>query len=102
MNLEEKTVSNVFGDDYITITDEDGVEYELEVLASVEYKGRTYLGVCPAGEEETAELEVSVLKVTEEDGEEILEAVSDDEELAAVYDLLLFEYEGEENEEEEE
>ncbi len=95
-------MSELFGDDYITITDEDGVEYELEVLCSVEYRGGTYLGVCPAGLDEDAELEVSVLKVVEEDGEEILEAVTDEDELAAVYELLLAEYEEEPEEEDEE
>ena len=95
-------MNELFGDDYITITDEDGVEYELEVLCSVEYKGNTYLGVCPAETDEDAELEVSVLKVVTEDGEEILEAVTDEEELAAVYDLLLDDYENQEEEEEEE
>lgn len=94
-------MSELFGDDFITITDEDGVEYELEVLCSVEYKGSTYLGVCPADSEEEAELEVSVLKVVEEDGEEILVAVEDDDELAAVYDLLLDEYEEEPEDDEE-
>jgi len=94
-------MSELFGDDYITITDEDGVEYELEVLCSVEYQGSTYLGVCPADTEEDAELEVSVLKVTLEDGEEILEAVTDEEELAAVYDLLLDDYEKQDEDEDE-
>ncbi|MBQ2153772.1 MAG: DUF1292 domain-containing protein [Oscillospiraceae bacterium] len=82
-------MSEAFGDDFITITDEDGKEYELEVLASVEYNGATYLGVCPADQDETDEIEVSILKVTEEDGEEILVAVTDEDELQAVYDLLL-------------
>lgn len=93
-----------FGDDYITITDEDGQEYELEVLSTVEYNGAQYLGVCPAdvGENDEAELEVSILKVEEEDGEEILCAVTDEDELQAVYELLLdFDEEAEEEEEEE-
>ncbi len=93
-------MSELFGDDFITITDEDGVEYELEVLCSVEYQGSSYLGVCPAGQDEDAELEVSVLKVTEEDGEELLEAVTDEDELAAVYELLLEDYEESSEEEE--
>lgn len=94
-------MSELFGDDFITITDEDGQEYELEVLCSVEYQGCTYLGVCPAGSDEDGEeLEVSVLKVTEEDGEELLEAVTDEDELAAVYELLLNDYENEEESEE--
>ena len=93
-------MSELFGDDFITITDEDGVEYELEVLCSVEYRGSTYLGVCPADQEEDAELEINVLKVVEEDGEEILEAVTDEDELAAVYELLLDDYNEVEEEEE--
>ena len=28
-----------FGSDFITITDEDGVEYELELLSELDYKG---------------------------------------------------------------
>ena len=91
-------MSDYFGDDYITITDEDGVEYELEVLARLEYKGSEYLGVCPAGAEDD-ELEVSILKVTEEDGEEILLAVTDDDELNDVYNLLLFDDEEDESDE---
>lgn len=93
-------MGDLFGDDFITITDEDGKEYELEVLCSVEYQGSTYLGVCPAGSEEDEELEVSVLKVTEEDGEELLVAVTDEDELSAVYDLLLNDYEAYEDDEE--
>ncbi len=91
----------MFGDDFITITDEDGQEYELEVLMRVEYRGAEYLGVCPAGTDEEADLEVSILKVEEEDGEEILTAVLDDGELEAVYALML-EQEGDEEPEDDE
>ena len=94
-------MSELFGDDFITITDEDGKEYELEVLATTEYQGAVYLGVCPADLDEDAEVEVSILKVTEEDGEEILEAVTDEDELQAVYELLLEEEALAEDDEEE-
>ena len=30
-----------YGSDFMTIVDEDGEEYELEVLTSVEYNGET-------------------------------------------------------------
>ena len=90
---------NEYGDDFITITDEDGKEYELEVLSTVEYNGFSYMGVCPAGSDDEEELEVSILKVVEEDGEAILEAVTDDDELEAVYNLLL-EDDSEDDEEE--
>ena len=92
-------MSDLFGDDFITITDEDGKEYELEVLATTEYRGAVYLGVCPAGLDEEAEIEVNILKVTEEAGEEVLEAVTDEEELQAVYELLLSEEEEADDEE---
>lgn len=78
-----------FGSDFITITDEDGVEYELEVLSELEYDGKTYLAVIPAGSGEEEELEVSILRSDEEDGEPILSAITDEAELEAVYDLMM-------------
>lgn len=78
-----------FGSDYITISDDSGEEYELEVLSTLEYNGCTYLAVIPADEEETLRMEVSILRSTEEDGEPILSVIEDEEELQAVYDLLM-------------
>lgn len=79
-----------FGSDFITIVDEDGTEYELEVLSTLEYDGNTYLAVIPAGEQaEEFQLEVSILKSVEEDGEPILCAIEDEQELQAVYDLIM-------------
>ena len=79
-----------YGSDFITIVDEDGTEYELEVLSTLEYDGNTYLAVIPAaGSQEELQLEVSILKSTEEDGENILAAIEDENELEAVYDLIM-------------
>ena len=78
-----------YGDDFITITDEDGTEYELEVLARLEYEGSDYLALTPADAEDAEEMEVSILKSVEEDGEEILVAVEDDDELERVYSALM-------------
>ena len=36
----------------MTIVDEDGTEFELEVLSSLDYNGFTYLAVIPAGVED--------------------------------------------------
>lgn len=82
-------MSDEFGSDFLSIVDEDGVEYELEVLASVEYNGFTYLAVILAGLDEGVQPEVSLLKTVVEDGEEILCAVEDEAEQQAVYDLLM-------------
>ena len=95
-------MADEFGSDFMTIVDEDGTEYELEVLSSLEYNGATYLAVVPAsdGEDEEAELNVSILKSVEEDGESILCAVEDEQELEAVYELIMEQlYEDEEDEE---
>mgnify|MGYP003292436083 CR=1 FL=1 len=78
-----------FGSDFITIVDEDGTEFELEVLTTLEYNGDTYLAVIPAGVEEDEELEVSILKSVDEDGESILCAIEDEQELETVHQLMM-------------
>ena len=83
-------MEDLYGSDFMTIVDEDGTEYELEVLTSVEYQGATYLAVIPAtGEEDPAELEVSILKSVDEGEESILCAIEDENELQTVYDLIM-------------
>ncbi len=83
-------MSETYGSDFITIMDEDGTEFELEVLSTLDYNGAQYLAVIPAGSEEDAEeLEVSILKSVEEDGEPILCAIEDEEELESVYNLIM-------------
>ena len=81
-------MENQYGSDFMTIVDEDGTEFELEVLSSLEYNGFTYLAVIPAGSEEES-LEVNLLKSVEEDGEPILCAIEDDQELETVYNLIM-------------
>ncbi len=81
-------MSDLYGSDFLTITDEDGTEYELEVLTTLEYNGSTYLAVIPASEDDS-DLQVSILKSAEENGEEILCAIEDQEELEAVHQLMM-------------
>ncbi len=94
-------MAELYGDDFITITDEEGNEYELEVLSTLEYEGSSYVAVIPAQDDESAEeLEVSILKKVMEDGEEILATVDDDEELEKVYEVMMdLLYEEEQSEE---
>ena len=84
-------MSDEYGSDFMTIVDEDGTEYELEVLSTLEYNGATYLAVVPAVDaDEDVDLEVSILKsVEEEDGESILCAIEDEQELQTVYELIM-------------
>ena len=84
-------MSDSFGSDYITIVDEDGTEFELEVLTTLEYNGTDYLAVILAGadEDEDADLEISILKSVEENGEAILCAIEDESELEDVYNRIM-------------
>ena len=94
-----------YGADYVTITDEDGINYEMEILSRFPYENAEYLALVPAEEEDeasSASLEVSILRIVEESGEELLEAVTDEAELQGAYDALMELLYAEEIEEDEE
>ena len=81
-----------FGSDFMTIVDEDGTEYEIEILSTLEYNGCTYMAAIPAGldQDESEDPEVFILKsVEDEDGEPLLCAIEDEAELEAVNDLIM-------------
>ena len=96
-------MSEEYGPDFITVTDEDGNDIELEMLDALEHNGQTYMAFCPAVEEgadeDSEEYGLVILKSIEENGEELLSTLDSDEELNTVYDLFmerLFEDEDEE------
>ena len=83
-------MADQYGSDFISIVDDDGNEFELEVLSTLEYDGNTYLAVIPASDSlDELQLEVSILKSVEEGGESILCTIDDEAELQAVYDLIM-------------
>ena len=84
-------MADQYGSDFMTIVDEDGTEFELEVLTTLEYNGTTYLAVIPAVDaDEEQDLEVCILKsVEEDDGESTLCAIEDEQELQTVYELIM-------------
>ena len=86
-------MEDLCGPDFITLTDEDGNDFELELLDALEHKGQTYLAFCPAVEEgadeESDEYGLVILKSVEENGEELLSTLDSDEELTEVYDLFM-------------
>ena len=74
-------MSEEFGPDFITVTDEDGNEFELEHLDTLEYNGQTYMAFFPA---------VAAGQDGEPaDGEEQLSTLDSDEELEAVYQQFM-------------
>lgn len=83
-----------FGPNFITVTDEDGNDIELELLDVLEHKGQTYMAFFPAVPEEEADEEsedygMVILKSIKEDGEELLSTLDSEEELTEVYDLFM-------------
>ena len=91
-------MSEEYGPDFITVTDEDGNDIELELLDVLEYNGQTYMAFFPAvleeGDEDSDEYGMVILKSIMENGEEMLSTLDSEEELTEIYDKfmeLLFE-----------
>ena len=85
-------MSEEFGPEFISITDEDGNEFELEYVETIEYQGQVYMAFFPAdtGEAENEEEGgLIILKVIEVDGEEQLSTLDSEEDLEAVYDQFM-------------
>ena len=82
-----------FGPDFITVTDEDGNDIELELLDVLEDKGQTYMAFFPAvlegTEEESDDYGMVILKSIQENGEELLSTLDSEEELTEVYNLFM-------------
>ena len=84
-------MDNQFGSDYITLTDDEGNSFELEYLDTIEHNNRIYMAFVPAGEEAVDDPDYGyiLLRVEQENGEEILATIDDAEELNAVYDEFM-------------
>ena len=93
-------MSEEYGNDIISLMDEEGNETEYEMIDAVELDGQTYVALLPLyenPEDIVEEDQVVILKMVEEDGEEILLTINDEAEFDAVWqafeDRLSDEYE---------
>ena len=100
-----EALEEVYGNDaeaYLAILeqygliDEDGNEVEFEHIDTVEYNGVTYLAFIPAEISIEEDAEVVIMQIVEENGEELLEAVEDDEIADAVFNIVMERAEAEE------
>lgn len=82
-------MSEAFGNDYVVLTDEDGNEVEFQHIDTVEVDGQTYMAFIPAELAVDEEAEVVILKVVEENGEEILATVEDDDEADKIFEIVM-------------
>lgn len=80
-------MSEEFGNDIVTVTDDEGNEFVLEHLYTLEYKNEVYMAFLPTDiDEDDPDYGLIILKVVLENGEEILGSVDDPNELEEVYD----------------
>lgn len=88
-------MSEDFGPNFVTLTDDEGNDVELEYVDALEFNGTTYMAFFPVMEEDSEEEEneeeygLVILKSQMEDGEEFLVTVDDEEEIEKVYDLFM-------------
>ena len=97
-------MSDEFGSDYLTIVDDEGNEFELEIIESMDYNGHTYMAFLPADmKEDDPDYGFVLLRVVEdENGDDVFESIDDDDELQDVYErfmVLLYDDEEEEDDE---
>lgn len=85
-------MSEEFGPDFVTVTDENGNEFELEHLGTLEYKDNTYMAFVPADmDEDDEDFGLILLRVAEDNGEQILADIDDQTELDEVYEQFMTE-----------
>ena len=86
--MSEEIMNEDFGTDFITIVDDDGQEFELEVLDSLEMNGKNFMAFLPADmDEDDPNFGMIILRsILDENGDTLYESVDDDEELDQVYD----------------
>lgn len=82
-------MSEDYGNNFVVLIDEDGNEIEFEHIDTVEMDGETYMAFIPAELSTEDEAEVVILKVVNEDGEDMLVAVEDDDEAERAYNMVM-------------
>lgn len=95
-------MSEAFGPDFVSVTDDEGNEFELEHLGTLEHEGITYMAFLPADmDEEDPDYGMILLKVIQDNGEDLLADIDNQQELDQIYDLFLEQLFQEEEDEEE-
>lgn len=88
-------MNDEFGPNFVTLTDDEGNDIELEYVDALEHNGTTYMAFFPVVEEDSEDEEneeeygLVILKSQMETGEEFLVTIDDEEEIDKVYDLFM-------------
>ncbi len=86
-------MSNEYGPNFITLTDDEGNDIELEYVDALEYNGQTYMAFFPTladeDDEDNDDYGLVILKSIIVKGEEMLSTLDSEEEADKVYDLFM-------------
>lgn len=85
--------NNEYGNDFISLTDSEGNEYNFELLDRLETEDGEYVALLPVYDDPQETLddngELVIVKVVEENGEEYYENIDDDDEYDTVADAFI-------------
>ena len=83
-------MSNEFGSDFVSISDDDGNDFELEHLDTIEIDNKFYMAFLPTDiDEDSEDYGLVILQAIEEDGEEILATVDDEDLKEELYERFI-------------
>lgn len=83
-------MSEDYGPDIISVIDDDGNEISLEVVDTIDYNNSSYGLFLPADmDENDPDYGWVILRIVEENGEEIFEDIEDEDELNDVYEKFM-------------
>ena len=81
-----------YGNDIVTLVDENGKETEFEIVDSLVTENNEYFALIPTETSDNLsddDGQLVILKVVEEDGAEFLEPIEDDEEFEEISEIFI-------------
>ena len=79
-------MSGEYGNDFVTISDDEGNDFVLEHIDTIEVDDSLYMAFLPTDlDENDDDYGLILLEVIEEDGEEVLASIDDDDILENIY-----------------
>lgn len=92
LSMDENTENMEFGPDIITLSDDDGKEYQFELLDRLDRDGNIYFAMVPVISEENLsedDGELVILRVSGEGEDQYLEFIEDEDEFNEVSKIFM-------------
>ncbi|MGN0628059.1 MAG: DUF1292 domain-containing protein [Oscillospiraceae bacterium] len=89
---KENNMNEDYGNDILTLVDDDGTEREFELIDRVVTEDNEYFALIPTETPDNLsedDGQLVILKVVEEDGEEFLEPIEDDDEFDEISEVFM-------------